>query len=78
MYELNNSFEHFKNRERDLITKADNERLARSISTDKKPNRALSNMGHLMVKVGTHLVEAYSETDLTIQTLPAPATGQTA
>ena len=67
MYELNNAYEHFKVREQDLIRKANAERLAGRVqASTKKSNRNLAQMGHFLVKVGTHLVEAYDEVEITL------------
>lgn len=65
MINLNNAYEHFKVRERDLLHEAERERLAQSLpKSAKNLNHNLAQVGRFLVNVGTHLVESYDEAEL--------------
>lgn len=65
MNNLNNAYEQFKVRERDLLHEVEQDRLAQSLPKPARNlNHNLAEMGHFLVKVGTHLVESYDETEL--------------
>lgn len=67
MINLNNAYEDFKVRERDLIHEAEQERLVQSLAKPaRKSNHNLAQMGRFLVKVGTHLVESYDEAEFVI------------
>ena len=62
-------YREFKIRERDLLVKAEQVRTARRTKQHQAPsNRPLATVGHMLVKVGTQLVEAYDNTDVVAST----------